>query len=140
MDWIQDARRRTLDLASSLSPHELLGPRLAIVNPPLWELGHVAWFQERWVLRHAGGAHPTRPDADALYDSAMVPHDTRWDLPLPDLDATVAYLREIGDRVADLAASGRADPYFVQLTVFHEDMHFEAMAFTRQTLGYPAPR
>ncbi|WP_242342327.1 selenoneine synthase SenA [Anaeromyxobacter terrae] len=136
---VADARRRTLELASALSEGQLLGPQLAIVNPPLWELGHVAWFQERWVLRHAAGLAPLRTDGDALYDSSAVPHDTRWDLPLPGFAETTAYLRDVETRVAALSARGEADPYFVALSVFHEDMHFEAMAFTRQTLGYAQP-
>ncbi len=136
---VADARRRTLELASALSDTQLRGPRLSIVNPPLWELGHVAWFQERWVLRHAAGRAPLRADGDALYDSAAIPHDTRWELPLPDLAETTAYLRDVEARVGALVERGDADPYLVALSVFHEDMHFEAMAFTRQTLGYPAP-
>ena len=136
---VADARRRTLELVAGLRDGDLLGPRLAIVNPPLWELGHVAWFQERWVLRHAAGRAPLRADGDALYDSAAIPHDARWELPLPDLAGTLAYLREVEARVVALAAGGGADPYFVRLSVHHEDMHLEAMAFTRQTLGCAAP-
>ncbi len=141
--WVRDTRRRTLDLAADLSGEQLLGPRLAILNPPLWELGHVAWFQERWVLRHASGAPPLRADADALYDSSAVPHDARWDLPLPSLDGTVAYLDAVRDGVLEQLARRGGDPalaYFVQLAVFHEDMHGEAFTYTRQTLGLPAPR
>jgi iron(II)-dependent oxidoreductase len=137
--WVHDARERTLRLASSLAGDQLLGPQLAIVNPPLWELGHVAWFQEKWVLRRGGALPPARPGVDALYDSIAIPHDARWALPLPSLAETTGYLREIGERVAALLARGDADPYFVQLTVFHEDMHWEAMAFSRQTLGWAAP-
>jgi iron(II)-dependent oxidoreductase len=111
---------------------------LPIVNPPLWELGHVAWFQERWVLRREG--QPSlRADADALYDSIAVAHDLRWGLPLPSLAATQDYLGEVQERVLRRLANGTAEAYFVQLAVFHEDMHFEAMAFSRQTLGWPAP-
>jgi len=138
-DWIRSARERTLALAAGLSGDQLLGPRLAIVNPPLWELGHVGWFQERWVLRHAAGAAAVRADGDALYDSAPVAHDTRWSLPLPGLPETLGYLREVEARVLARLERGAADPYFVRLSVFHEDMHFEAMAFTRQTLGLAAP-
>ena len=43
---LQAARSRTLALVEDLDDEQLLGPRLAIVNPPLWEIGHVAWFQE----------------------------------------------------------------------------------------------
>ena len=62
---VVDARQRTLALVADLGDEQLRGPRLAIVNPLLWEIGHVAWFQEKWVLRHALGEPPIRPDGDA---------------------------------------------------------------------------
>jgi iron(II)-dependent oxidoreductase len=139
---VADARSRSLALISDLSDAELLGPRLAITNPLLWEIGHVAWFQEFWVLRHALGAKPIREDADALYDSIRVAHDTRWDLPLPSREQTLAYVRAVCDRVLEHLGRGDPDPrerYFVLLSVFHEDMHAEAFTYTRQTLGYAAP-
>ena len=34
-----------------IDPARLIVPQIRIVNPPLWEIGHVAWFQERWCLR-----------------------------------------------------------------------------------------
>jgi iron(II)-dependent oxidoreductase len=136
--WVREARGRTLGLLGSLGPDRLLGPMLPVVNPPLWELGHVAWFQERWVLRREG--QPSlRAGADALYDSIAIAHDLRWGLPLPSLAATADDLGEVQERVLRRLAEGTADPYFVALAVFHEDMHFEAMAFSRQTLGWPAP-
>jgi iron(II)-dependent oxidoreductase len=139
VEWVHDARRRTLDLACSLESFQVLGPRLPIVNPPLWELGHVAWFQERWALRRDGS--PSLLDgADALYDSSAIPHDARWDLPLPDLETTMRYLRRVEEQVLDTLDRGTAEPYFVRLAVHHEDMHFEAMCYSRQTLGWPAPR
>src|SRR5690349_10973962 len=52
---LRDARSRTLALVSDLDDAQWMGPRLAIVNPMLWEVGHVAWFQEFWTLRHARG-------------------------------------------------------------------------------------
>src|ERR671925_510841 len=70
-EWVRDARQRTLDLVADLDDGQLLGPRLAIVNPLLWEIGHVAWFQEKWVLRQ-GGEPPNRAGADDLFDSAAV--------------------------------------------------------------------
>ncbi len=142
-----DARGRTLAYAGDLSGEQLLGPKLPIVNPPLWEIGHVGWFQEHWCLRHRPGRSPAPSliaDADALYDSALVPHDARWSLPLPDLDRTLGYLARVMERVLDrLDREGDADflRYFVQLAAFHEEMHCEAFTYTRQTLGYrPAAR
>ena len=49
--WVRDARERSLALVADLSPEQLEGPRLAIVNPLHWEIGHVAWFQGLWALR-----------------------------------------------------------------------------------------
>ena len=138
-----DSRTRALRVTGDLDGERLLGPKLAIVNPPLWEIGHVSWFQEHWCLRlRAGGTlgDSILPGADALYDSSAVAHDTRWELPLPDLKATRAY----GERVLDLVRERLArEPesatlqYFVRLATFHEDMHAEAFHYTRQTLGYP---
>jgi ergothioneine biosynthesis protein EgtB len=142
-EWVVDARQRTFDLVADLDDSQLLGPRLAIVNPLLWEIGHVAWFQEKWVLRHALGEPPIRADGDALWDSAAVAHDTRWDLPLPTRAETLSYLTEVRDRVLDRLVHGGGDPrllYFVRYTVYHEDMHDEAFTYTLQTHGYPAPR
>ena len=138
-----DARARAILVTSDLEGERLLGPKLAIVNPPLWEIGHVSWFQERWCLRlRADGSlgDSILPGADALYDSSAVAHDTRWGLPLPDLKATRAY----GERVLELVRERLVrEPesttlqYFARLATFHEDMHAEAFHYTRQTLGYP---
>jgi iron(II)-dependent oxidoreductase len=138
--WLGDARQRTLQLVADLDDDQLLGPRLDIVNPLLWEIGHVAWFHEKWVLRR-GGEPSIRGDADDLYDSAAVAHDRRWELPLPDRDDTLRYMAGVMDRVVERCS--RQDPedrYFVLLALFHEDMHDEAFTYTRQTLEYPPPR
>jgi iron(II)-dependent oxidoreductase len=143
MHWVRDARRRTLELIDDLDDEQLFGPRLDIVNPLLWEIGHVAWFQEKWVLRHARRRPPLRADGDALYDSAAVPHDKRWDLPLPARADTLAYMRQVEEQVLEVLAGREPTPeeaYFIQLSVFHEDMHAEAFTMTRQTLAYPQPR
>jgi iron(II)-dependent oxidoreductase len=141
-EWVCDARQRTFELIADLTDEQLLGPRLAIVNPMLWEIGHVAWFQEYWVLRQAAQQPPLRPDLYALYNSATVPHDTRWDLPLPARADALSYLTEVRDRVLERLCDrvpDREDIYCILLSVFHEDMHTEAFTYTRQTLGYAAP-
>ncbi len=47
---LSETRARTLELVNDLSQQQLIGPRLQIVNPLRWEIGHIAWFQEFWVL------------------------------------------------------------------------------------------
>ena len=139
---VVDTRRRSLELLCDLDDDQLLGPRLPIVNPLLWEMGHLAWFGEKWVLRHAGKRPPIRIDADALFDSAAVPHDTRWDLPLPPRAAMLGYMNQVQERILDVVERGPTaeEAYFILLSVFHEDMHGEAFLYTRQTLGYSRPR
>jgi iron(II)-dependent oxidoreductase len=138
-----DSRMRALRVTGDLEGARLLGPKLAIVNPPLWEIGHVSWFQERWCLREQGSAalkDSILANADALYDSSAVAHDTRWDLPLPDLRATRAYGEEVLELVRKRLKRRPDDEtlhYFVRLATFHEDMHAEAFLYTRQTLSYP---
>ncbi len=130
----------------------MIGPRLAIVNPLRWEIAHVAFFQEFWLLRHLRAFDPIRPaphlDPDKLYDSARVAHDTRWDLPLPPKRETIAYTRRILDRVIEETmnsdgslrdAEGYDETYFLELALLHEDMHSEAITYTRQTLGVRSP-
>ena len=142
---LQDARRRTRALTQDLDGPQLLGPKLAIVNPVLWELGHVAWFQERWCLRlrpDESLSDSLLPGADALYDSSAVAHDTRWDLPLPGLAATQAYQDRVLEGVLEKVEREPDNEwflYFVRLALFHEDMHAEAFHYTRQTLGYADP-
>ena len=140
--WVIDARLRTLELVSDLPEKQFDVPLLKIINPFLWEIGHVAYFQEYWVLRHAAGRLPMREDADRLYDSAKIAHDARWNLPLPSRSETLDYLQAVRDRVVDRIAHSsfsERDAYFVLLSIFHEDMHDEALTITRQTLGYPPP-
>src|SRR5262245_5966376 len=94
---LRDARAHTLALLEDLSDEQWLGPELAIVNPPIWELGHVAWFQEKWCLRVLRGRASLRADADALYDSAAIAHDTRWRLSFPGRASTLAYAAGVLD-------------------------------------------
>ncbi len=140
---LRDARQRSLALLEDLSDEQWLGPELAIVNPPLWEIGHVAWFQEHWILRHVAGQAALRSDADALYDSAAIAHDTRWRLSLPSRAATLEYvagvLAGVERRLAGKRTLGADERYFHLLALFHEDMHGEAFLYTRQTLGHPEP-
>ena len=150
---LQEARERLLGLVEDLDDEQMIGPRLAIVNPLRWEIAHVAFFQEFWLLRHLRGHGAIRPaphlDPDQLYDSARVAHDTRWDLPLPSKQETVSYTLRILERVVEETirnegrelrdAGGYDEAYFLELSLLHEDMHNEAITYTRQTLGVCSP-
>jgi len=140
---LKDARQRTLALISDLSEEQLRVPLLPIINPIVWEIGHVGWFQEKWVLRHTRGESPLVSSADALWDSSAVAHDTRWNLPLFSITNTRAYLANVLERVVeglDSRPLSEDEAYFCWLSIMHEDMHGEALTYTRQTLSYAAPQ
>ena len=148
IEALKEVRARTLDLVVDLNETQLMGPHLQIVNPLRWEIGHVAWFQEFWVLRHLGSQAPILKRGDELYDSARVAHDTRWDLPLLDRDETFAYMGQVLERVIEQTsygsrglrdAEGYDADYFLNLVLLHEQMHDEAITYSRQTLSYPPP-
>lgn len=141
---MRDFRARTLALVEDLSEEQLIGPRVPTVNPPLWEIGHVAWFAEFWLLRHLKKRTPLLKNGDALYNSTDVAHDTRWELLLPERARTLDYMSEVFDRTAEYI-DGRTELspdefYFYLLALFHEGMHAEALAYTRQTLAYAPPK
>ena len=141
-DWVCDARDRTLELVADLSDDQLIGPKLVCVNPLLWEIGHMAWFQGKWLLRAINGHEPIRGNEDELYDSTEIDHHTRWGLPLPPRAETYAYMNQVVDLVLERIGSGNLtaeEAYHVRYGVLHEDMHTEAFSYTRQTLGYPVP-
>lgn len=125
-------------------------------NPPLWELGHIGWFQQWWVGRnrmrrdgptcdptHARLPCPHINEArhgDDWYNSSTVAHAQRWALPLPSPQATKAYLRaglmQTLDCLGDADASD-ADLYFFRLVLLHEAMHIEAAVYMAQALERP---
>jgi iron(II)-dependent oxidoreductase len=135
-----DARAKLLALVEDLADEQLAVPLRDDLNPFLWELAHVAWFQERWTLRELAGEPPRL--ADDKYDSSAVAHDTRWDLELGTRASTLRAMGEGLERMLerlDAVALDERELYFHRLALFHEDMHVEAMAYMRQTLGLPPP-
>jgi len=143
MAVMREFRARTLGLVADLDDGQMIGPRIPTVNPPLWEIGHVAWFTEFWFLRYLKKQKPLLPNGDRLYNSTDVAHDTRWELLLPSRENTLRYMEEVLERVGEYVDGAHAlsgdELYFFLLATFHEGMHAEALAITRQTLGYARP-
>jgi len=156
---LQATRARTLGLMQAWQQTlpDLSVPPLPGMNPPLWEWGHLAWFQEWWTLRnrqrHLGPQGPSSgddwgpsrlPDADAFFNSSVVPHDSRWTLDLPDLERVRHYLADTlqASLVALQALPEATDDalYFWRLALQHEDMHNEASVYMAQALGLDLPR
>lgn len=140
--WVEDGCERALDLVADLDDEQLVGPLMPGVNPMIWEIAHLAWFQEKFVLRNACSEAPILDLEDALYDSGAIPHDTRWRLVLPSREDTIAYMRDVAARVSERVRRADATDvvrHFARYTVHHYDTHTEALTYTRHTLGYPQP-
>ena len=150
---LADARRALLELFAAYRralPASLEIRYAPELNPPLWELGHVAWFEEYWIARNpqrlrgaaadpdVARAAPLLPGADALYHSSRVAHTRRWHLDLPGADHTLDLMRATRERTLALLADARDDDdalYFYRLALCHEDMHREAWVYMAQHLA-----
>lgn len=149
-----DARDHTLTLFDCFAAAGLdvpgNVPLLVHINPPLWELGHIAWFAEWYILREARSSDPASAQCASLltkgddwFDSNTVVHRSRWNLDLPSTGALKTYCREVLDRVTDKLGRAHNDDealYPYRLALAHEDMHGEALMYTLQTLGVPLPQ
>ncbi|HET7344184.1 MAG TPA: selenoneine synthase SenA [Methylomirabilota bacterium] len=143
IEELADARRVELELLDGLSDEQMLGTPQHFVEPPIWEMGHVGWFQEYWILRHRDGAAPLLPGSDGIYDAFNVSYRRRWDHAFPSRARTLAYITEVLCRCAGRLESrppAAEDAYVYALATLHEDMHAENLALIRQTLGYGLPR
>jgi iron(II)-dependent oxidoreductase len=146
-DALLETRDSTWRLLDALEPGQWQVPRRDTLNPPLWEVGHVGWFQEMWCLRQpARPGAPIGPSllegADRWFDSSRVAHVERWTLdtpPLPRIRAWMdAVLQACVERLAALP-DGDASTYWHRLALFHEQFHVEAFAYTWHALGYRQP-
>ena len=150
-DGLQSLRAKTLAVFDAyVAADRLSVPYADELNPPLWELGHVAWFQEYWIGCnqqrdlgiHYDANHARLPSvlaqADSWYNSSMVSHASRWHLPLLESAACKDYLAEtLNQTLALLAQAGDSDDalYFYRLALFHEAMHLEAAIYMAQVVG-----
>lgn len=152
---LMDARNHTLQLLAYFQGEQ--APQIPCAEEtelPLWLAGHIGWFAEYWIGRnpHRGmgpqcPADTMRlasidPHADALFNPALVPHDTRWQLDLPPPDAIRAYLLETLEATLELLARTSEDDaalYFFRAALFHEELRREQLHTLAQTLGVQLP-
>ncbi len=142
-DALVDARRVQLELLEDLDDSQMIGRRAHFLEPPIWEMGHVGWFQEAWLLRHLAGAEPLLAGSDEIYDSFYVSYRHRWDHRYPSRAETARFIGEVLNRSLGRLESRRPtedDAYFYALADLHETMHSENLAQVRQTLGWPRPK
>lgn len=132
-----------LGLITSLTDTQTQVPCLDGINPPVWELGHCAFFFERFVLFELDGTPSLQPALDEIWDSFELNHEDRW-IPglFPNLHDTINYFNAVRDKVRNRI---RCEPpssrlvYLLTYAIGHLQMHMESLVWCRQTLGYPPP-
>jgi gamma-glutamyl hercynylcysteine S-oxide synthase len=140
-----EVRAQVLELLAGLQASQWTVPVLAHINPPAWEFGHLAWFQEFWCVRSQMGElqwPSCLPEADSLYNSSSVAHGSRWSLDLLRGPALIDYMQRTLEntlRCLDQTPDTDTQLYFFRLAVFHERMHVEALLMTWESLAYDLP-
>lgn len=140
--WLVSTNSLTRSILENMRPGDETVPVIANLNPPHWEFGHVTWFHEFWVHRLGQVSSPSLlRDADYLFNSSEIAHRERWSIPIPSLDGLLEYNARVIQKTRELLVKSidAERAYFIQLSIFHQDMHNEAFAYMWQTLGYPAP-
>ncbi len=128
-----------------LSDEQLTRQVSPLQSPLVWDLAHIGYFEELWLLRRVGGRAVVSPKFDDLYDSFAHPRNERGGLPILAPDAARAYLREVREAVLgllpELSFNG-GDPllergFVVGMVAQHELQHAETMAQTLALAGLP---
>src|SRR5215831_8869929 len=144
---LERARSRTMGMLAGLSAEELQRQVSSLMSPLVWDLAHIGYFEELWLLRELGGVAPAYADHDNLYDAFAHERSERAELPiLPPADAW-AFVGAVRERVLALlealpqdGANPLLDDGFVfGMIVQHELQHNETMTQTLQLAGLRGP-
>jgi gamma-glutamyl hercynylcysteine S-oxide synthase len=124
-----EARERTLRLIEGVSERDLTRVHDPLMSPLVWDLGHIAAFEDLWVCR-AAGADLLRPELADTYDAAETPRAERGNMPLLGTAEALAYMRAVRERALGLLDSVPAP--IAEMLVQHEHQHNETMLQTLQ--------
>jgi iron(II)-dependent oxidoreductase len=149
-DLLTEARERTLLLISVLSDDDLHQQHDPLMSPIIWDVGHIAHFEELWLTQNLDGPIEFS-EMPGLYNPFEHPRATRASLALPTLAEMTKRLREIRGRVLDRLNSVEFDDdnpllregYVYNMVLQHEYQHNETILQTLQLKKgkpYRAPR
>lgn len=135
---LQDVRRATLELIEPLSTHELETVHDPIMSPLVWDLGHIAAYEDLWCNHRHGGADLLRADLADLYDAFETPRSQRGDIPLLKHQDALDYMDEVRARThVTLLEHGPGDGTLFEMVVRHEAQHNETMRQALFLAGLP---
>jgi iron(II)-dependent oxidoreductase len=130
---MEEARERTLALVASVSDEDLERVHSTLMSPLVWDLGHIAAFEDLWLGHRYGGLPLLREGLAEIYDAFETPRESRGALPFLRPPQAREYLEEVRERTAELiAARGVGDGAITELVRRHEQQHNETMLQTIQ--------
>jgi iron(II)-dependent oxidoreductase len=132
---LERARRRTLELIEPLSDEALNEVHDPLMSPIVWDLGHIANFEELWIVQRAGGRDPLKEELGSVYDPFTAPRRERGALPYLTSEQCFAYMEAVRERAIDCieqADVSGADPllaggFVFDLVLRHEQQHTETI-------------
>jgi iron(II)-dependent oxidoreductase len=129
---LEHARRRTEGLLEPLSGEELTRQVSPLQSPLVWDLAHIGYFEELWLLRSGeGNGH----ELDDLYDSFAHGRADRGTLPILSPRDARAYVSEVRKQVLARLPELARDDFLVGMVAQHELQHVETMAQTLALAG-----
>ncbi len=148
---LEEARERTLLLVAPLTDEELETQHDPLMSPIVWDLGHIAHFEEVWLVEKVEGEDTGSEGLRGAYDPFAHPRAERGSMALPGGRAVRRKLAEIRRAVLDCLeevdlATDRPllrDGFVYRMVLQHEYQHGETILQTLQLMGgrpYPAPR
>ena len=149
-ELLREARERTVQLIQPLSDDDLRKQHNVLMSPIVWDLGHIAHFEELWLNRNVHGTVEFG-EMPGIYNPFENPRRVRGALELPGREEVLEILAEVRARVLDKLETldlEAGDPllragYVYAMVAQHEYQHNETILQTLQLkLGEPyrAPR
>jgi iron(II)-dependent oxidoreductase len=131
---LEHARQRTEALLEPVTDEELIRQFSPLQSPLVWDLAHIGYFEELWLLR---GGEAGSSAKNELYDAAAHARAGRGELPILSPAEARVYLAEVRSEV--LERLPRLDALLVAMVVQHELQHGETMTQTLALAGLPLP-
>ncbi|MFN8150634.1 MAG: SUMF1/EgtB/PvdO family nonheme iron enzyme [Solirubrobacterales bacterium] len=133
---LAEARERTLALVEPLDEEQLNTVYTPILSPLAWDLGHIANFEELWLVQRLGDLEPLDGDLARLYDAIENPRAGRNELPILRGEDLRTYMAEVRGRtlqVLERVEPGDGDDpllhdgFLYEMLIAHEHQHNETM-------------
>jgi iron(II)-dependent oxidoreductase len=123
---LDETRRATLALVARLDDDVMHRPLDPIMSPLVWDLAHIAAYEDLWAVHRLGGRPLLHEDLAATYDAFETPRAARGRIELLDRAQALRYLEDVRKRTLDvLDRTGPSELH--ELVMFHELQHTETM-------------